>query len=343
MSPLTETELGAVADFLASHGAEVVRPLKAALIAGGRSNLTVRVSDGKSRWVLRMPPRTGRTPSAHDVSREYAMIRALRSSRVPVPPAVGLCEDQSVLGAPFALFGFVAGQAIRSREDLDALPDVTIAALIGQLVSVLAALHQVDFRAAGLERFARPGSYAERQVKRWRGQWEIVATDGLRRLGEEAGAVLAARVPDEARTAIVHGDFRIDNTLIDVGSPGRPEVPRVAAVLDWELAAIGDPVADVAMMCAYRHEAFDLIAGGASAWTSSRLPPAGDLAGAYERAAGLSLADWDFHRALAFYKVAVIAAGIDYRRRAGAGSGPGFDSAGQSVGTYLELALQTLS
>jgi len=343
MSPLAEAELCAVADFLVSQAVEVAGPLRAAVIAGGRSNLTVRLTDGQSQWVLRMPPQAGRTPSAHDVSREYAMIRALRCSQVPVPPAVGLCEDESLLGEPFAVFGFVAGHVIRSREDLDALSDVTVSALIEQLVSVLTALHRVDYEAAGLERFSRPGSYAERQVRRWRGQWEIVATDEFRVLGEETGARLAARVPAEARTAIVHGDFRIDNTLIHLGSPDGSEVPRVAAVLDWELAAVGDPTADVAMMCAYRHEAFDLIVGGASAWTSSRLPSAAELAGAYERAAGRSLSHWEFHLALAYYKVAVIAAGIDYRRGAGAGSGPGFDTAGQSVGAFLQLALQTLS
>jgi aminoglycoside phosphotransferase (APT) family kinase protein len=134
----------------------------------------------------------------------------------------------------------------------------------------------------------------------------------------------------------VHGDYRIDNTLIAVDGPSS----RVAAVIDWELSTIGDPVADVAMMCAYRQAPFDLVVGAPSAWTSDRLPSVPDLAARYEAAGGVRLDEWGFHLALAYFKVAVIAAGIDHRWRAGAGAGAGFDTAGKAVEPYLELALR---
>jgi aminoglycoside phosphotransferase (APT) family kinase protein len=133
------------------------------------------------------------------------MVRALQGSQVPVPTSVGLCEDESVLGGPFAVFGFVVGRVIRSRADLDEFPEATARALTQNLMAVTAGLHHVDYAAAGLGRFARPDSYGERQVWPWRNQWEIVATAGPRALGEEVGARLAAWMPCQTNTAIVHG------------------------------------------------------------------------------------------------------------------------------------------
>jgi aminoglycoside phosphotransferase (APT) family kinase protein len=143
----------------------------------------------------------------------------------------------------------------------------------------------------------------------------------------------------QRNSSILHGDYRIDNTILDLAI-GRP--PSIAAVVDWELSTIGDPIADVAMMCAYRHPVFDLIVGVPSAWTSPLLPGVADLATLYESAGGVTLADWDFHLALAYFKIAVIAAGIEHRRQSGAGLGLGFDTAGQSVPTYLDLGLKAL-
>jgi aminoglycoside phosphotransferase (APT) family kinase protein len=314
-------------------------PLRAELIAGGRSNLTVRLTDGARSWVLRTPPRRGRTPSAHDVAREYRVTAALRASDVPVPPAVVLCEDEALIGGPFAISEYVAGRTLQTRDQLEALGAATVTALADTLVATLAALHAVDHVAVGLERFGRPDEYAARQLRRWSGQWDLVGTPELDGLAREVAAALSAAVPEQRATGIVHGDFRIDNTILDLADPG---APRVAAVVDWELSTIGDPVADVAMMCAYRHPVFDLIVGSPGAWTSALLADAAGLAQGYERAGGVELADWDFHLALAYYKVGVIAAGIDHRRREGSGSGPGFDTAGESVGTYLDLAKDTL-
>ena len=330
---LSTAELAAVADLLRRAGADVEGDLEASLITGGRSNMTFRLNDGSRRWVLRTPPRSGRTPSAHDVAREHRVTRALGQTQVPVPPAVLLCEDASVLGGPFAVSEFVTGATLQSRADLEDVDDARVAAIVEQLVATLAALHRVDPAAIGLEGFGRPDAYAARQIRRWSEQWALVnEADELQAFGASVGARLADLTPTQRSTGIVHGDFRIDNALLDL------EAARVAAVVDWELSTIGDPVADVAMMCAYRLPAFELIIGEASAWTSPRIPDADDLAAAYVRAGGAPLDAWDFHLALAYFKIAVIAAGIDHRYRAGVGSGAGFETSGQAVPEFLEAA-----
>lgn len=336
MTAVASGELALVARALSEAGVDLAGPLSAQPISGGRSNVTSVISDGRTRWILRTPPRAGRTASAHDVAREHRVTAALAGSGVPVPPAVLLGEDESLLGVPFTVSGYVEGAAIRTQADLDLYDDTTVGVIVGDLLTTLAALHRVDHVAAGLATFGRPDAYAARQLKRWSRQWDTVGTPGLETLAREAMARLGARVPTQRATSVVHGDYRIDNTLIAVAGPSS----RVAAVIDWELSTIGDPVADVAMMCAYRQAPFDLVLGAPSAWTSERLPSAAALAAGYEAAGGARLTDWDFHRALACFKVAVIAAGIDHRRRAGAAAGPGFDTAGEAVGPYLELALR---
>jgi aminoglycoside phosphotransferase (APT) family kinase protein len=336
---LSASELAGVAAVMTRAGVEPAGPLESTLIAGGRSNLTFRLSDGVGAWVLRTPPRAGRTPSAHDVAREHRVTSALGPTPVPVPPAVLLHAEEDVLGGSFAISEFVEGVAIQSASELDRLDDETLAQVVRGLTEALAALHDVDHEAVGLGRFGRPDAYAERQLKRWAGQWDLVGDRSLDGLAREVSGALEKRLPDQRSTGIVHGDFRIDNTLLDLADPGRP---RVAAVVDWELSTIGDPVADVATMIAYRNPAFDLIVGETSAWTSLRLPDAAGLSTLYESAGGVRLVDLDLHLVLAHYKIAVIAAGIDHRRRAGSGGGAGFDTAGRAVAPYLEAAHDVL-
>lgn len=331
---LTAAELGGVADAMADAGTVPAGPLAATLIAGGRSNLTYKIEDGRDAWVLRSGPRVGRTPSAHDVAREFRVTAALAGSAVPVAPAVVLVEGDDLLGGPFTVSGFVSGSAVRSRDDLAAYDDPALAATLDALLGTLAALHQVDHVAVGLERFGRPDAYAERQLRRWSGQWEHLRSDALDPLVAEVVAGLGARLPRQQSTGIVHGDYRADNVLL-AGT-------EVAAVVDWELSTIGDPVADVAMMCAYRAPDFDLLIGEPSSWTSPRLPDVEALAGAYVAAGGVELVDFDAHLALAYFKVAMIAAGIDHRYRAGATTGSGFDTAGAAVEPFLDLAVARL-
>lgn len=340
-SVLTSAELAAVAGFLIEAGVTVAEPLTAQLIAGGKSNLTVSLSDGSSRWVLRTPPRVGLTPSAHDVAREYRVTKALSGTDVAVAGAVALCEDPSLIGGPFAVAEFVEGRCVQSSADLDSLPPGLVDSSVLRLVETLAALHRVDHVAVGLETFGRPEGYAARQLRRWSGQWPLVTPgDGeIDGLAEALRRAISDRVPEQRAVSVVHGDFRIDNALLRF----HDDTVDVAAIVDWELSTIGDPVADVALMCVYRHSALDHILGAPSAWTSSRIPPAEQLAAAYENAGGVALTEWDAHLALAYYKLAVIAAGIDHRYRAGAGSGPGFDSAARAVPELLDAGLDAVS
>ena len=328
---LSAAELDAVSAALSAAGVTPAGPLSAELIAGGRSNLTYALTDGITRWVLRTPPRVGRTQSAHDVAREHRVTSALWAAGLPVPEAVLLCEDESVLGVPFTVSGYVDGAAVRTQADLDAYDDDRLGVVQDSLLGTLAALHRVRPETVGLAEFGRPDGYYARQLRRWSGQWETVGTPELAPLAAEVIAALTAHVPQQRVSSVVHGDYRIDNTLLAADG-------TVAAVVDWELSTLGDPVADVAMMCAYRHQPFDLVVGAPSAWTSPRLLDVAGLAAGYERAGGTRLEDWEQHLALACFKIAVIAAGIDHRRRAGAASGPGFDTAGRAVGPYLELA-----
>jgi aminoglycoside phosphotransferase (APT) family kinase protein len=333
---LSADDLDAVATQMRRAGEDPIGPLTATQISGGRSNLTYRLDDGQSSWVLRTPPRHGRTPSAHDVGREFTVTSALASTEIPVPHPVVLCEDESVLGVPFAVTRFVSGACIQSRADLDAVPDPILDAMVSALIDTLVVLHAVDHVAVGLGSFGRATGYAERQIRRWTDQWALVGDPALTPLAQQLSQRLSAVDFIQDRVAVVHGDYRIDNTLL------RPDGSRVCAVVDWELSTIGDPVADVAMMCVYRHPALDLVLGTPSAWASPRLPDAERIAGAYERAGGESLRQWDAHLALGYFKLAVIAAGIDHRFRSGATSGAGFEDAARAVSPLLEAGLDCL-
>jgi aminoglycoside phosphotransferase (APT) family kinase protein len=326
-------DLEGIGAFFAERGVAVDGPLSAHLIAGGRSNLTFVVSDSRSRWVVRRPPTGGVTPSAHDVAREFRVTKALEGTGVPVARTIALCEDPAVIGAEFTVVEFVQGITIRSQAQLQDLSDVDLDACVAGLVSAFAALHRVDYEDIGLARFGRPSGYAARQLRRWAGQWAIVST-GRSELADRLSLSLTGSIPEQLHSSIVHGDFRIDNTLLAEDDPG-----VVNAIVDWELSTIGDPVADVAMMCAYRHPGLNLVLGTSAAWTSERLPSADDLAARYEATAEIRLDNWDFYMGLAYYKLAVIAEGINHRYRAGATVGEGFDTAGDSVTSYLEAGL----
>ena len=333
----TTLDLPAIGAFLTDRGVGVDGELTAELITGGRSNLTFLVSDGRHRWIVRRPPTGGMTPSAHDVAREYRVARALETTDVPVARTVALCEDLLVTGAAFTVVEFVPGRVIRTQAELDVLDDAAVEACVAGLVSGLARLHRVDYEQIGLSGFGRADGYADRQLRRWSGQWDIVAVEHTELAGRLALA-LSAIIPRQQRSTIVHGDFRIDNTLLDIDEPG-----VVRAILDWELSTIGDPVADVAMMCAYRHPGLNLILGTRAAWTSDRFPAPELLAARYESEARVRLDHWEFYMGLAYYKLAVIAEGIAHRYRVGATVGDGFDTAGASVREFLEAGLRQVS
>lgn len=315
MTNLDGLDLDALDRHLRAEGVARSGELRAELISGGRSNLTFRVFDDASKWVLRRPPLHGLTPSAHDMAREYKVVAALAGSAVPVARAVTMRNDDSVLGAPFQMVENVDGVVVRSADELAALGDAAvIEKTVDALIKVLADLHAVDPAAVGLGDFGKADGYLERQVRRWGSQWEHVRLpddardDDVLRLH----SALAGRIPASTRASIVHGDYRIDNTILDENDP-----TLVRAVLDWELSTLGDPLSDAALMCVYRNPNFDDVLGMRAAWTSDLLPPADDLAQRYALASGQELQNWEFYMALAYFKLAIIAAGIDFRGREG--------------------------
>ena len=335
-------DLSALDEYLRSAGVGRAGELTAQLISGGRSNLTFLVADDSSKWVLRRPPLHGLTPSAHDMAREYKVVAALADTAVPVARAVTLCNDQSVLGAPFQMVEYVAGQVVRSRDELEALgDDRVIEACVDGLIRVLADLHAVDPTAVGLADFGKPTGYLERQVRRWGSQWELVRLPDDDRDADVARlhSELQESIPQQSRTSIVHGDYRIDNTILDAHDPG-----QVRAVVDWELSTLGDPLSDAALMCVYRDPSLDLIINAHAAWTSPQLPVADELAHRYSVVSGQPLAHWNFYMALAYFKLAIIAAGIDFRRRmsGGADDVDASDRVGETVAPLIARGLTQL-
>ena len=313
--------------------------LRGELIAGGRSNLTFLVFDDASKWVLRRPPLHGLTPSAHDMAREYKVVAALEETAVPVAHPVTMRNDDSVLGAPFQMVDYVPGRVVRYSAELDALGDQqAISDCVDALIKVLADLHELDPAAVGLGDFGKPTGYLERQVRRWGGQWDLVRLEDDPRDGDvkRLHAALADALPAQSRTSIVHGDYRIDNTMLDAVDPA-----KVRAVLDWEMSTLGDPVSDAALMCVYRHPMFNMVHAD-SAWSSPRIPPADELAQRYSLAAGLPLDHWEFYMALAYFKLAIIAAGIQFRDRMSGGTEYG-DKVGEAVAPLVAAGLTELA
>jgi aminoglycoside phosphotransferase (APT) family kinase protein len=337
MTPEPPLDVRGVGAFLESRGVPVAGPLTSELVSGGKSNLTYAVTDGTHRWIVRRPPHSGLTPSAHDVAREWRVAQALQYSAVPVPPAVALCEDPAVIGAPFAVTAFIAGQVVRTRAQLDAYSSGELESCVTELVRVLADLHSVDVAEVGLTGFGRPQGFLERQVKLWWRQWNEVKS---RDLGDATAlhSRLVATLPREsAQIGVVHGDYRIDNTLLDSA-----DISKVLAVVDWELATVGDVLTDIALMCVYRQPQLDPILGLPAAWASDRLPDGDAIAEAYARRRGVSLDDWPFYLALANFKLAVIAQGISYRARQGAAADATSAQAELAVPPLLAAGLRAL-
>lgn len=322
--------------FLSDNGVESTGDLKVELIAGGRSNLTYKVYDEKSAWVVRRPPTSGLTPSAHDMAREWAVTSALQSTDVPVARTVAFDAEGTVLGAPATVVEFDPGRVIRTREDLEDLDDSQIEANTAELIRVLGRLHSVDFDAVGLGSFGKPTGFSGRQVKTWARQWEAVKTRELPDVDALRGK-LEASVPSSSRSSIVHGDYRVDNVILRRDDPG-----SVAAVVDWEMSTLGDPLTDVALMCVYRQPIFDAVLGASAAWTSPRYPSAHELAERYSRETGNELSDWNFYLALANFKLGVIGEGITHRALAGSDTGSGAIGAAEATHEFMAAGLRAI-
>ncbi|HRD61528.1 phosphotransferase family protein [uncultured Nocardioides sp.] len=320
---------------------EIAGELEAELIAGGKSNLTYRVTDGSSRWIVRRPPLGHVQATAHDMGREYTAMSALEGTGVPVPRMYARCTDPDVLGAPFYVMEQVDGSAYRHAAELDALGAERTAALAGRLVDVLVELHAVDPEQVGLGEFGRPVGFLERQVRRWGKQLEGSKTQE-RPDADELHRLLTERLPaeDPSVFGIVHGDYRLDNCLVASDEHGDDQIH---AVVDWEMATLGDTRTDLALMLVYEtlgaSAAGDLVSDVAKAqgWPSNDAQLA-----AYTRASGREPGDMGFHMALAFFKLAVILEGIHYRYLQGQTVGEGFDRIGEGFDLIIAAGLDSL-
>jgi aminoglycoside phosphotransferase (APT) family kinase protein len=287
-------------------------PLTFARISGGRSNLTYAVADAAGRrWALRRPPLGRRLASAHDVAREHKIISALRPTDVPVAPVVGLCEDESVNGAPFFVMDFVEGPILRSRKEAEESFDQAQRRPIGErVVDTLVAIHAIDPDQVGLGDLGKKQDYVARQLRRWHGQWEKSKTHELP-LIDDVHRRLSERIPQQGPATIVHGDYRLDNMIL--GESG-----EIAAVVDWELCTLGDPLADVGMLIVYWSEAGDeLMPLFEAPTTAAGFPSRVEIRERYAERSARDLSEIDFYVALGWWKLAIILQGVYARSAAG--------------------------
>jgi len=336
-----------VAAWLEANVDGLQAPFAFARVVGGRSNLTFVVTDaGGRRLVLRRPPLSHVLSSAHDMGREHRIIAALRSSPVPVPEALGFCQDESVNGSPFYVMSHVDGYVLRGASETERILDEGSRRSAGEhLVDVLVALHELDVDAIGLGDLARRGDYIGRQLKRWHGQFlhsqaqEVHA--GVHRpvpLVEEVHQLLASRVPGQQGVVLAHGDYRLDNTI--VGPDG-----RVRAVLDWELSTLGDPLADLGTLLIYWADGAE--AGGGAARPSTALPgfpTRAELAERYAAGAGRDIAHLGYYVAFAHWRLACILEGVYARYAAGAMGSDRSDAPAiaDQVGRRADAAMRAL-
>ncbi len=335
-------DLGRLAGYLAEHRPDLADgPPTAQLIAGGRSNLTYLLGAGGRDFVLRRPPLGHVLATAHDMEREFRVISALAPTEVPVPKALLLCTDPEVIGAPFYLMDRVPGTVFRSRGQTDPLPRGQRWELAMAMMDTLAALHTVDPAGVGLADFGRPRGFLARQVRRWSGQLDSSRSRPLPGI-DELRDRLASTAPESSGPGrIVHGDYRLDNLLATVNPVA------VQAVLDWEMATLGDPLADLGLLLTY----WDAMGGDAvpsNPVADGLGPRAGFPAGAelierYASRSGIDVGPLDWHVALGCFKLAVICEGIHYRHRQGQTLGAGFDQIGEMVAPLVAYGLTAVS
>ncbi len=313
-------DVAKVSRWLADHVAGARAPFSFQLIAGGRSNLTFLVTDDNGiRYVLRRPPLGHVLATAHDMAREHRIISAVGQTNVPVPTTLGLCTDESVNGAPFYVMNFVDGVVLDNAEKAELLDKSLRRSASFNLIDVLCELHDVDIDAVGLGNLAKREGYIERQIKRWSTQWENSKTRELPEI-DEVVRLLSTKVPRQQDVSIAHGDFRFGNVLTDVTNG------RIAAVLDWELCTLGDPLADLGYIGVYWSD------GPASALRANDPTPAGgfttydELVERYATKTGRDVSGVDYYVAFSCWRLAVISEGVYARYLHGAmGNQEGID------------------
>jgi len=350
MGPAPPDEAGAAGDvegidaarvtaWMAAEVDQAEPPFTFDLIAGGRSNLTYRVTDRTgASFALRRPPVSHVLPTAHDMQREFTVISALGDTAVPVPRTLGLCTDDRVNGAPFYVMSFVEGHILRDERAAAELSEASRAHAGDSLVDTLLTLHDVDVDAIGLGGFARRDGYIQRQLKRWHGQFTQSTVDGEPgpAVVDRVHQLLAAQVPAQQGVAIVHGDYRLDNTVLD-------DAGDVQAILDWEICTLGDPLADLGLLLVYwaEPEDGDQALLGVAPTTLPGFARRSDLVSRYAAGSGRDLSEIAYYRAFGFWKLACILQGVYVRYAGGAAAGDrsGVDQFAAHVGRLGERAL----
>ena len=338
MSEIEGVNVDAVTKWFVENIDEVEPPLSFELIAGGRSNLTFKVTDTKgSDYVLRRPPVSHVLATAHDMGREHRIISALAPTPVPVAPALGFCDDASVNGAPFYVMSYVDGYILRDAATAEKVFTEEQRRAAGNSVAdVLADIHAVDVDAVGLGDLGRKDGYIARQLKRWYSQFQQSNELTGRPVPEidEMHEFLSARIPEQGPATIVHGDYRLDNTML--GADG-----RIAAVLDWEICTLGDPLADVGLLMVYWADPGDAGAlPGISATTTPGFPTRAEIRERYAARSGRDVSKIDFYVAFGYWKLACILEGVFARYAGGAmgGDRSGFDGMAAQVASLGKMA-----
>ncbi|HEX6542017.1 MAG TPA: phosphotransferase family protein [Ktedonobacterales bacterium] len=307
-------------------------------VRGGHSNETFFITRGPHEWVLRRPPRGPLLPTAHDVAREHRVLSALVNTAVPVPHPILLCTDPSVIGAPFYLMRRVHGVVIRAQLPPAFASDESARAGLGyELIDRLADLHAVDWQAVGLGDFGKPQGYLERQLRRWTGQLEASRNRPLPDL-DAVTEWLTTHLPESGSATIVHGDYRLDNAMY------APEPPaRILAIFDWEMATIGDPLADLGYLLSFWQEPGDQgLELGDSAWRVTAQPgfaTRAQLVARYAERTGRQVEHVAFYVALAIWKLAILLEGSYRRHLAGTTDDPFFATLDRGVPALARRAL----
>ncbi|MFD7198845.1 phosphotransferase family protein [Streptomyces sp. NPDC059893] len=316
----------------------VAGPLSGRVVEGGRSNLTYIVGDGSSTWVVRRPPLGHVLATAHDMKREYRVISALNPTSVPVPEALLMCEDDGVLGAPFYVMEYVAGTPYRTADQLAQLgPQRTRAAVLG-LVDTLVDLHAVDPAEVGLADFGRPEGFLDRQLRRWGKQLDASRNRELAGV-DELHAALGRSLPTSPAPTVVHGDYRLDNVLINEDTDG---VDRIKAVLDWEMSTLGDPLTDLGLLVMYSAKLEVPDSPVSTTAAAAGHPDPAEIIERYAARSGRDVSAVSWYTAFAWFKLAVILEGIHYRYTLGQTVGAGFDRIGELVPVFIDHGLTTL-
>lgn len=308
-----------VTAWLAEH-VGTVAPLRFERLAGGHSNLTYRIDDAAGRRVvLRRPPEGPLLPTAHDMGREHRLIAALGATDVPMPPALAMCTDESIIGAPFYVMGHVDGAVLHTAALAEStFPEETRGAIGRSFIEVLARLHAVDPDEVGLGDLSRKEAYIARQLKTWWRQYESSKTHDDPLL-ERVHEWLLANIPEQGPARVVHGDYRLGNCITG------PDA-KIAAVLDWEIATLGDPLADLGYVLAtWPQPGDDLVASTSSTSMAPGFPSRDELTAAYAEITGADVSGIDYYVAWANWKTACIVQGVYRRYRDGQLSTEGID------------------